>query len=70
MNQELFLSLVKQIEVGKQLPDAIYLHKDAFSSLPEQLISFVRKGVEAQPRISELVKQLFVFLNTSVEDSF
>lgn len=41
MNQELFLSLVKQIEVGKQLPDAIYLHKDAFSSLPEQLISFV-----------------------------
>ncbi len=41
MNQELFLSLIKQIGVGKQLPDAIYLHKDAFSSLPEQLISFV-----------------------------
>ena len=35
----------------------------------EQLISFVRKGVEAQPRIGELVEQLFIFLNTSLEDS-
>ena len=41
MNQELFLSLVKQILVGKQLPDAVYLHKDAFSSLPEKLASFI-----------------------------
>ncbi|OQC50074.1 MAG: 5'-methylthioadenosine/S-adenosylhomocysteine nucleosidase [Tenericutes bacterium ADurb.Bin024] len=35
----------------------------------EQLISFVRKGVEAQPRIGALVEQLFIFLNTSLEES-
>ncbi len=33
----------------------------------EQLLSHVRKGVEAQPRVGELVAQLFTFLNTSLE---
>lgn len=41
MNEELFASLVEQIRIGKRLPDAIYLHKDAFSSLPEKLVSFI-----------------------------
>lgn len=35
----------------------------------DQLLSHVRKGVEAQPRVGELIEQLFVFLNTSLEDS-
>lgn len=35
----------------------------------DQLISHVRKGVEAQPRIGELVEQLFGFLSTSLEDA-
>lgn len=35
----------------------------------EQLLSHVRKGVEAQPRIGELVEQLFLLLSTSLEDS-
>ncbi len=35
MNEELFAELTSQIKVGKQLPDAIYLHKDAFSALPK-----------------------------------
>jgi DNA phosphorothioation-associated putative methyltransferase len=41
MNQEIYLSLIQKIELGKRLPDAIYLHKDAFSSLPDQLSKFV-----------------------------
>ena len=38
---QLFTCLVKQIKCGKQLPDAIYLHKDAFTALPETLKGFI-----------------------------
>ncbi|MGR5551392.1 DNA phosphorothioation-associated putative methyltransferase [Vibrio alfacsensis] len=41
MNEELFAELIAQIKVGKQLPDAIYLHKDAFSALPTILMQFI-----------------------------
>ncbi|WP_462158651.1 hypothetical protein [Pseudoalteromonas sp. GB56] len=41
MNAEQFKSQVKQIKVGKKLPDAIYFHKDAFSHAPEPLIKFI-----------------------------
>ncbi|PHJ42782.1 DNA phosphorothioation-associated putative methyltransferase [Vibrio sp. PID17_43] len=41
MNEELFAELIAQIKVGKQLPDAIYLHKDAFSALPTILTQFI-----------------------------
>jgi DNA phosphorothioation-associated putative methyltransferase len=41
MNEQLFLDFVEQIRIGKRLPDAIYLHKDAFSSLPEKLVTFI-----------------------------
>jgi len=41
MNEELFAELVAQIKVGKQLPDAIYLHKDAFNALPNVLTQFI-----------------------------
>lgn len=34
-----------------------------------QLISFVRKGLEAQPSIGHLIELLFNFLNTSVEEA-
>ncbi|MGL5249940.1 MAG: DNA phosphorothioation-associated putative methyltransferase [Enterovibrio sp.] len=37
----LFKQLVKQVHIGKQLPDAIYLHKDAMSALPPELQKFV-----------------------------
>ncbi|MCP5079399.1 MAG: DNA phosphorothioation-associated putative methyltransferase, partial [Psychromonas sp.] len=37
----MFTNLVKEIKVGKQLPDAIYLHKDAFSELPKTLNGFI-----------------------------
>ena len=41
MDAQLFTDLVKQIKGGKQLPDAIYLHKDAFSELPKTLTGFI-----------------------------
>lgn len=41
MNAEQFNQLVKQVSFGKKLPDAIYLHKDAFSALPPLLAKFI-----------------------------
>ncbi|GLS89949.1 hypothetical protein GCM10007916_10160 [Psychromonas marina] len=41
MDVQLFTKLVKEIKVGKQLPDAVYLHKDAFSALPKTLKGFI-----------------------------
>ncbi|WP_445767167.1 DNA phosphorothioation-associated putative methyltransferase [Rheinheimera sp.] len=41
MNAEQFTQLVKQVSAGKKLPDAIYLHKDAFSALPPLLAKFI-----------------------------
>jgi len=41
MDAQLFTKLVKEAKVGKQLPDAIYLHKDAFETLPNTLIKFI-----------------------------
>ncbi|OXX35889.1 hypothetical protein B9J90_09340 [Vibrio sp. V09_P4A23P171] len=41
MDAEQFSQLVAQIKIGKQLPEAIYLHKDAFSALPTTLSKFI-----------------------------
>ena len=41
MDAQLFAKLVKEINIGKQLPDALYLHKDAFSALPQTLKGFI-----------------------------
>lgn len=41
MNAAQFNELVKQTSAGKKLPDAIYLHKDAFSALPPVLAKFI-----------------------------
>ncbi|HFG1543313.1 hypothetical protein DLR68_13750 [Vibrio paracholerae] len=41
MNAQIFKSLVKEVTVGKQLHDAIYLHRDAISELPEKLQKFI-----------------------------
>jgi DNA phosphorothioation-associated putative methyltransferase len=41
MDVQLFTHLVKEIKVGKQLPDALYLHKDAFSAIPDTLRGFI-----------------------------
>jgi DNA phosphorothioation-associated putative methyltransferase len=47
MNEELFADLVSQIKIGKNLPDAIYLHKDAIDALPKVLLQFVRAVAKA-----------------------
>ena len=41
MNEALFQRLVSEIKVGKNLPDAIYLHRDAFPALPNELAAFI-----------------------------
>lgn len=59
MNQDLFKSSVAKIKVGKNLPDAIYLHKDAFSSLPDNLKQFipaVAKAIKLEDEQWDLVK--------------
>ncbi len=42
MNAEQFKELVNSLEVGKKLPDSIYLHKDTFSDVPESLSKFIK----------------------------
>lgn len=37
MNSELFLKLVAELNVGKKLPDAVYLHDSTLSELPDKL---------------------------------
>jgi DNA phosphorothioation-associated putative methyltransferase len=59
MNEELFAELVAQIKVGKQLPDAVYLHRDAFAALPNVLTQFipaVAKAVSLEDDNWNLVK--------------
>ncbi|MCR9570225.1 DNA phosphorothioation-associated putative methyltransferase [Vibrio alginolyticus] len=41
MDFQSFKQLVKQINIGKQLPDAIYLHRDAMSEIPSELRKFI-----------------------------
>ncbi|MDF4526833.1 DNA phosphorothioation-associated putative methyltransferase [Vibrio parahaemolyticus] len=47
MDFQSFKQLVKQINIGKQLPDAIYLHRDAMSELPDALKKFVPAVAQA-----------------------
>jgi DNA phosphorothioation-associated putative methyltransferase len=42
MNAEQFKELVNSLDVGKKLPDSIYLHKDTFSDVPEALSKFIK----------------------------
>lgn len=41
MDATLYSKLVIQIQVGKQLPEAVYLHRDAFSAIPPELAKFI-----------------------------
>lgn len=59
MDAKLFIHLVKEISIGKQLPDAIYLHKDAFSAIPDTLRAFipaVAKALSIEDKDWNLVK--------------
>ncbi|MCH9420200.1 DNA phosphorothioation-associated putative methyltransferase [Klebsiella quasipneumoniae] len=41
MNCQLFQQLIKRVKIGKQLPDAVYLHRDAMHELPSELQKFI-----------------------------
>ncbi|ULN65569.1 DNA phosphorothioation-associated putative methyltransferase [Vibrio gigantis] len=59
MDVNQFSKLVAEVNTGKQLPNAIYLHKDAFSALPTALIQFipaVAKAVNLDEEDWNLVK--------------
>ncbi len=59
MDVNQFSKLVAEVNIGKQLPNAIYLHKDAFSALPNaliQLIPAVAKAVNLDEEDWNLVK--------------
>ncbi len=49
MDFQLFKSLVDEIKIGKRLPDAIYLHRDAMVAIPEPLQKFI-------PAVAKAVK--------------
>lgn len=38
-----FENLVKNISIGKHLPDSIYIHVSAMTALPQQLVEFINK---------------------------
>ncbi len=59
MDAQLFEDLIKQIKAGKHLPEAIYLHRDAFTALPDGLQTFipaVAKAVSLEDEQWDLVK--------------
>lgn len=41
MDFQSFKQLIKQVQIGKQLPDAVYLHRDAMHELPSELQKFI-----------------------------
>tara|TARA_R110002072_G_scaffold8726_3_gene43713 strand:+ start:3067 stop:4950 length:1884 start_codon:yes stop_codon:yes gene_type:complete len=47
MDYEQFSDLVKQVPIGKRLPEAIYIHQTAIGLLPKQLTAFVLKITKA-----------------------
>lgn len=59
MDFQAFQGLVKQIKVGKQLPDAVYVHESALTLVPEQLQSLLQrilKGLKVKEGSWNLVK--------------
>lgn len=41
VDSEKFSQLIRQVNQGKHLPEAIYIHKDAFTALPAELVTFI-----------------------------
>lgn len=42
-----FKDLVKSINIGKQLPDAVYIHESALATAPESLVKLILKVADA-----------------------
>ncbi|WP_133408277.1 DNA phosphorothioation-associated putative methyltransferase [Parashewanella tropica] len=59
MDAATFKQLTSLVKAGKHLPDAIYIHKDAFSAIPKQLQDFipaVAKALSVHEEQWDLVK--------------
>lgn len=47
MDFQSFKQFIKQVQIGKQLPDALYLHRDAMLELPPELQKFIPAVAQA-----------------------
>lgn len=59
IDYEIFQNLVKQVKIGKHLPEAIYIHQSALDHLPEQLcllVSKIGKALKISNRQWHLIK--------------
>lgn len=63
MDFQLFRTLVEEIKVGKRLPDAVYLHRDAMSAIPEQLQKFIQAVANAVKLPNEQWNLIKLFKN-------
>ncbi|MBF4248529.1 hypothetical protein EA004_26710, partial [Vibrio anguillarum] len=59
----MFKSLIKQVKMGKQLPDAIYIHKDAMNAIPDSLQHFIPAVARAVNLPSEQWNLIKLFKN-------
>ncbi len=48
MNFKEYKNCIKQIKIGKQLPDAIYLHDTALENIPDSLLFFFNQTIKNQ----------------------
>ncbi|MBF4232550.1 DNA phosphorothioation-associated putative methyltransferase [Vibrio anguillarum] len=63
MDFKIFKSLIKQVKMGKQLPDAIYIHKDAMNAIPDSLQHFIPAVARAVNLPSEQWNLIKLFKN-------
>ncbi|NNN69817.1 DNA phosphorothioation-associated putative methyltransferase [Vibrio sp. 3-2(1)] len=63
MDFQIFKSLIKQVKMGKQLPDAIYIHKDAMNAIPDSLQHFIPAVARAVNLPSEQWNLIKLFKN-------
>lgn len=48
MDSQEYKKIIKQIKIGKQLPDAVYLHQSALKDLPEKLLQLLNSVIKHQ----------------------
>lgn len=63
MDFQIFKSLIKKVKIGKQLPDAIYIHKDAMNAIPDSLQHFIPAVARAVNLPSEQWNLIKLFKN-------
>ncbi len=55
-----FKKYIKQIKTGKHLPDSVYLHKSAITTIPDKLLVFLNKAI-ATPELNTISWNIIKF---------